>query len=107
MPDTQHRFDLLSLMNELEQALRDLGAWESTPPPPAAFESSVPFSADTMDFTQWLQWVFLARFRAILEGGHPLPRQCGVTPMAEEALRGMEGDIQDVLAILARIDERF
>ncbi|KAF0811175.1 hypothetical protein A167_00207 [Alcanivorax sp. S71-1-4] len=107
MPDTQHRFDLLSLMNELEQALRDLGAWECTPPPAEAFESSVPFSADTMDFTQWLQWVFVARFRAILEGGHALPQQCDVTPMAEEALRGMEGNIQDVLAILARIDARF
>lgn len=98
---------LTDLIDELEEALRVLGAWRTTPPPAEAFESQVPFSADTMAFTEWLQWVFIARFRALLEGGHPLPAQCNVTPMAEEALKGMDGDISPVLEALARIDARF
>lgn len=95
------------LLDELEATLRDLGSWHQPPPAPAAFESQVPFSADTMAFTQWLQWVFIARFRALLEGGRPLPTRCQIAPMAEEALRGLECDTAPVLAVLARIDAQF
>lgn len=98
---------LKNLLDELEQALRTLGTWHQAPPPPEAFESQLPFSADTMAFTEWLQWVFIARFRALLEGQHALPNQCQVAPMAEEALRGMDGEIAPVLAVLARIDAQF
>lgn len=100
------RTDLNALLNELEDTLRHAGLWQGAPPAPEAFLSSVPFSADTLDFSEWLQWVFLARFRALLEGAHPLPGQCDVAPMAEEALKGIEHRGR-LVAILARIDALF
>ena len=105
MPDTL-RTDLYALLTELEQTLREAGLWEATPPPPDAFLSTVPFSADRMDFNAWLQWVFLARFRALLEGDHPLPGQCDVAPMAEEALKDAP-QRERIIHVIARIDALF
>ena len=60
-----------------------------------------------MDFSQWLQWVFIARFRAILDANHPLPGQCDVAPMAEEALKEMDADITEVINLLKQFDDHF
>lgn len=98
---------LKALLDELESTLRALGTWHQPPPAPAAFESQLPFSADTMAFTEWLQWVFIARFRALLDGEHALPSECQIAPMAEESLRDLDGNTAPVLAVLARIDAQF
>lgn len=105
MADTL-RTDLLALLDDLEQELRRLGYWEGTPPAPEAFLSTAPFSADTMAFTEWLQWVFLARFRALVEGGHALPGACDVRPMAEQALSGLPR-CAHLIHIIGCIDDHF
>ena len=38
-----------------------LERWQDQRPPESAFESRRPFYGDTMAFTQWLQFVLLAR----------------------------------------------
>ena len=43
---------------------------------------------DTLEFTQWLQFVFVARMKVIIENDHPLPSASGIAPMAEEHFRG-------------------
>ena len=91
----------------MEAELDALGYLGSRPPEPEAFDSEVPFFADTMVFTDWLQWVFVARFRAILEGGHRLPGACTVAPMAEEALSGLEEDTEALTQVLREIDALF
>jgi uncharacterized protein YqcC (DUF446 family) len=60
-----------------------------------------------MNFSEWLQWVFIARFRAILEADHPLPGQCDIAPMAEEALKGMEQETSQIVQILKQFDAHF
>ncbi|MBZ2189188.1 YqcC family protein [Alcanivorax sp. JB21] len=105
MADTL-RTDLLALLDDLEQELRRLGYWQGTPPAPEAFLSTTPFSADTMAFTEWLQWVFVARFRALVVGGHPLPGACDVRPMAEQALSGLPR-CEHLLCIIGDIDDHF
>ena len=62
---------------------------------------------DRMDFSQWLQWVFIARFRALLAEQHPLPAQCDVAPMAEEALKEFPQDTDNLVALLAEFDDHF
>lgn len=84
---------------------RDL--WEGHPPTPRALESSTPFCADTLDFTQWLQWVFIARFRALIEGDHRLPQYCDIHPMAEQALNDTSADTDELLRLLADFDGHF
>lgn len=98
---------LLALLDELEKELRHIDLWQGQPPAAEAFESSVPFFADTMDFSQWLQWVFIARFRAIIAGDHPLPRSCDVKPMAEEAMDHAQGRTHHLLALLEDFDRQF
>ena len=104
---TDRRPQLQSLLDNLQDEMEKQGLWESQPPVPSAFESQTPFFADTMNFSQWLQWVFVARFRALLETGNPLPAQCDVAPMAEEALKEMELDTSEIIGLLKSFDDHF
>ena len=101
------RTQMLTLLDQIEGCMRTMELWESVSPPPAAFESVQPFCIDTMVFSQWLQWIFVARFRAILEGAHSLPDGCGIAPMAEEALNGMDCDVVELIRLLREFDRLF
>lgn len=98
---------LLSLLINLETELREIGLWDAHSPPTSAFESQLPFFYDTMNFGQWLQWVFVARFRAILDGEHPLPPSCDVAPMAEEYFKELDVYSDPIVGLLRRFDEEF
>ena len=52
---TDTRGQLNTLLDDMQSELQSLGLWEGHPPEPEAFESSTPFSADRMHFSQWLQ----------------------------------------------------
>ena len=88
---------LLALLINLETEMREMGLWEPQSPPASAFDSQVPFCYDTMNFAQWLQWVFIARFRAILEGSHPLPQNCDVVPIIIFILKILKAGITQIL----------
>lgn len=105
MTDTRPR--LTALLDAMQSELERLGLWETLPPEPAAFESATPFFADTMRFTQWLQWVFIARFRALLTAGLPLPAQCDVAPLAEETLRDLDKPTDALVTLLREFDRHF
>lgn len=98
---------LLSLLANLETEMREIDLWEAKSPPAAAFDSQLPFFYDTMNFGQWLQWVFVARFRAILEGEHSLPPNCEVAPMAEEYFKELDVYSDPIVGLLRRFDEQF
>lgn len=104
--DTMHD-QLTDLLDNIENELQTLSLWDSQPPPSSAFESSTPFFADKMAFQQWIQWVFIARFRALIEGNLPLPAQCGIAPMAEEAFKGNEQDVTRLLKFIRDFDAAF
>jgi len=95
---------LAELLDDLQTELTRLDLWEATPPPPAALASPLPFCVDTLRFTQWLQWVFIPRTRAVLEGAAALPARSGIRPMAEEALAGCPWDTASLIAIVGAID---
>ncbi|MBN7771713.1 YqcC family protein [Marinobacter daepoensis] len=88
----------------IEIELRQLGVWELEPPPSEAFRSTQPFCLDTMEFTQWLQFVFLDRMKVLVERGHPLPAVSGIAPMAEEHFRGREKSGQSLVRALEEMD---
>ena len=98
---------LLQTLDEIEAELRLIGVWSGQPPAHSAFASSVPFFADSMRFEQWLQWVLLARLRALIEGDLPLPERCQVAPMAEESLHHLEQDLSRLLTLLQDLDNLF
>lgn len=94
-----------ALLAELEEELRRQGQWETVPPPREAFESQLPFSCDTLRFTQWLQWVFVPRTQALISAGGPMPARSAIRPMAEEALGGCPWDTGAVIALLGQFDQ--
>lgn len=104
---TETRHALNGLLDDLQAEMETLNLWDGLPPEPAAFESATPFFADTMTFTQWLQWVFIARFRAILAENHPLPAQCDVAPLAEETLRDLPEQTDRLVELLREFDGHF
>lgn len=101
---TERRTHVARLLLEIEVEMRRLRLWESEPPSSEALQSQLPFCYDTLYFTQWLQFVFLVRMRQLLEGGVPLPVQCGIAPMAEECFKNIEADTHRLLKLLAEID---
>ncbi len=67
--------------------LNEMGLWQSEMPETVTIASTVPFSADQLIFTEWLQWVFIPRLADIIDNQKPLPSGCCITPYAEEVLR--------------------
>ncbi|CBY28435.1 TPA: YqcC family protein [Yersinia enterocolitica] len=94
-----------SLQN-IELAMRAIDLWQTVPPQAEAFESNEPFSIDTMDAEQWLQWVLIPRMYALLESKGPLPTCFSITPYFEEALTGEDRpDCTLLLVELQRLDD--
>ena len=77
------KLHLQALLACLEDELQELGWWEQQAPSAQALQSEQPFCVDTLEFAQWLQWVFVPRMRSIVSSDHPLPSQCGIHDMAE------------------------
>lgn len=105
MNDEQRHFDQVTdSLLQIELELRQLGVWQAEMPPQEAFESSEPFCLDTMEFTEWLQFVFLERMKLLVEAGHPLPSASGIAPMAEEHFRVREQSGARLVRALAEMD---
>ena len=95
---------LADALLELERELRALGLWSPQTPPLGALSSQEPFCLDTLDFEQWLQWVFIPRMAAIIEAGGRMPPGCNIQPMAEESFAHLGRRGHDLRSILGRID---
>ncbi len=102
--EMNRRTDVYLALGRLETALADAELWTEETPPPERMGSPQPFSFDTLSCGQWLQWQFIPRMRALIERGEPLPASCAIHPYAEEALRGHEQDIAEVLLVIRELD---
>lgn len=60
---------------------------------------------DTLEFAQWLQWIFLPRMKVILERDLPLPNASGILEMAEMTYAGCLSQTRSLQQHLARFDQ--
>ncbi|MEE3509489.1 MULTISPECIES: YqcC family protein [unclassified Pseudomonas] len=88
----------------IERELRVLGWWSDLPPSEQALASREPFSVDTLEFDQWLQWIFLPRMKVILEQDLPLPNASGILEMAEMVYASRQGEARQLQQLLAQFD---
>lgn len=95
---------LAEILMDIEKELRELRLWSAEAPSAEALSSQQPFAVDTLSFQQWLQFIFLPRFYAMIEVRAPLPSVCGVAPMAEQAFQGVDLYTATLIAHLQRID---
>lgn len=92
MPSTtSYLHALADCVLSIEGTMRDAGFWHSEVPSPAAMASRTPFCADTLAFSEWLQFVFIPRMRSLIEADGALPGASAIAPLAEESLNERPG----------------
>jgi uncharacterized protein YqcC (DUF446 family) len=91
-------------LRAIEYELRQLNYWQELPLPKESYASELPFSHDTMEFPQWLQFVFLQRMWVLIETEASLPSICGITPYAEEYFKQLDTNTKSLLKHLVEID---
>lgn len=97
--------NLADLILEIEAEMRRIDLWESTPPPNEALESLVPFCHDTLQFEQWLQWVFLANIKGVIEGREECPSSSEISPLAEHRFLQLDLPTITLLELLEQFDQ--
>ena len=101
MPDVAQ---ITAVLLDLEAALKAADLWEETEPCAAALASQEPFCIDTLNFGQWLQFVFIVRIRLMIGQGAPLPHKSDIAAMAEEYFSGSQPHAQPLIDILSKFD---
>ncbi|HXH04723.1 MAG TPA: YqcC family protein [Candidatus Competibacteraceae bacterium] len=100
----KQRQQLTALLDQIQAEMQRLDLWGEVPPPPEAFTSELPFCVDTLEFHDWLRWVFVPRMRALLDAGAPLPARCALAPMAEEMFKDRPQHVVRLVAYLRAFD---
>lgn len=95
--------EIADVMLAIESELRRLELWSDERPSVEALSSPQPFCYDTLQFTQWVQWVFLPRMKQIIEQGGPLPAQSAIKPMVEEMMKDV--DAANFIGLFDRFDQ--
>lgn len=67
----------------LERSLMDAELWSTEEIAEDRLASKVPFCADTLSYPEWLQFVFIRKMQALIEGEDDLPSASGLFPMAQ------------------------
>ena len=90
----------------IEREMRAQELWDEAAPSTEALASTEPFAVDTLEFEQWLQWIFLPRMKMILEQDLPLPSASGIQEMAEMvfAQRNLGGKDRQLQVLLKEFD---
>ncbi|MDK9738597.1 YqcC family protein [Vibrio sp. D404a] len=95
---------LFSLLQQLELQLQHAQLWSQTPPSDEALASSQPFAIDTLEPEQWLQWIFIAKIKAMIATGAALPKGFSIAPYFAEVWKNDETK-SDLLVTIKQIDE--
>lgn len=89
----------------IERELRVQGWWREQPPSAEDLASVEPFCVDTLDFEQWLQFIFLPRMKQILEQDLALPSASGILAMAEMVYADRAAQSAGLRVLLKEFDE--
>ncbi|MDH5229357.1 MAG: YqcC family protein [Gammaproteobacteria bacterium] len=79
-------FELANIVDDIEDELRCLQLWQNDRPDTLALQSTKPFCSDTLQFEQWLQWVFIPRLRLLIDNELDLPNQSQIHEYARSCL---------------------
>ena len=107
MHSTEFKQQLLELLRALRDEMQQAQLWDAQAPSQKALRSKQPFAYDTLEFYQWLQFIFIPTLKEQLDKKKPLPTRLEISPMAEEAWRGDWKNTRQVILVLRKIDEMF
>jgi uncharacterized protein YqcC (DUF446 family) len=95
---------LVELLHQLEAQLKLHELWQQTMPSTKALQSVEPFAIDTLHPHEWLQWIFMARMRSLVENNQPLPSGFSIEPYFSEAWK-QQPQYAELLITIRTIDE--
>lgn len=72
---------VLMQLEHIEAEMRRIGMWQQFPLAPEQYDFRAAFAADTMSFTQWLQFIFIPNARAAA-GKNQFPAESHVAAQA-------------------------
>ena len=98
---------VLQQLQQVEAVMREHDHWQTQSPEADAFASTQPFFLDTMAPLEWLQWVLIPRFQAMIASGAPLPQNFAITPYYEQALPPATAGYDALLITLNQFDALF
>ena len=90
---------------DLEAALRQLDLWSDESPSQEALSSEQPFAMDSLEFEEWLQFIFLPTLYEVLASGGALPERCAIAPMAEETVGKKGLPTESLISTLRELDQ--
>ena len=76
------------MLHELEATLLKFKFWQQNSI--AVEQVTTPFGVGQIQFTEWLQFIYLPKMKTLLQKGAAIPK-AEITPYAEEALPQVEG----------------
>lgn len=94
-------------LQSLKQEMLKADHWSEFAMTTEALASQQPFCLDTMNFSQWLQFVFIPNMKSLIEKKQALPgfkRDQGLGPMATEFYTKTEVE-RTILVVISQIDE--
>ncbi len=95
---------LADLILNIEAEMRKIALWDLSPPTDAALHSLAPFCHDTLQFYQWLQWVFLPKMKMAIETENDMPSSSDIFPLAEYRLKKSGQNCQQLLSYILQFD---
>jgi uncharacterized protein YqcC (DUF446 family) len=93
-------------LDEIEAELHASGFWQRDPLPPDKYQFTQAFGLDTMAFSQWLQFVFIPRVRAIIAERGQFPAHSMVGAQAVREFDGVPA-ADRLVDLLADFDALF
>jgi uncharacterized protein YqcC (DUF446 family) len=91
-------------LEQIEALMREHHLWQESPPEPDALASREPFCVDTLEPLEWLQWIFIPRMQALINAGHPLPKNFSIAPYFEVAMAPDQAVLPHLLLMLRQLD---
>ncbi len=100
------RYQTVSLLLiEIRGEMETIGLWQPEPPTPEALASTQPFCVDTLNFSEWVQWLLLPRLELMIKQQLPLPQNSEIQPMAEEVFKQLAEDTDRLLDLIGQLDQ--
>ena len=93
------------ILDQLALELQRTDRWTSEPPSQQDLSSTQPFCVDTLNLTEWLQWIMIPKLNHMIKQGMPLPESSAIHPYAEEAFKGLTTPSHHLLRLLKQLDD--
>lgn len=94
-------------LDKLAHELQCANLWDNHPPHPDKLNSSEPFCVDTLQFEQWLQWVFIPKLHELIAMPEfsGLPNKSDIHTMADYVFTEYPQNTDNVCEAIKQVDQ--